>query len=154
MAKSHQTFNKKNKEEKRKKKKVEKEERRKQRKLEKEASGPKSFEDMLTYIDENGNFSSTPPDPTKKIEINAEDIVLGVPSREPVIEEKIKRGRVKFYNDEKGYGFITDAKTNENVFVHVKNILEAIKENDKVVYEMGQGPKGPTAVNVMLASSE
>ena len=153
MAKSHQTFNKKNKEEKRKKKKVEKEERRKQRKLEKAAAGPKSFEDNLSYIDENGNLSSTPPDPTKKIEINAEDIVLGVPSREPVIEEKVKSGKVKFYNNEKGYGFITDAKTGDNVFVHVKNILEPIKENDKVVYEMGQGPKGPTAINVMLASS-
>ena len=56
MGRSHQSFNKSEKEKKRRKKQKEKAERRAQRKLEKEQNGPKSFEDMLSYVDENGNY--------------------------------------------------------------------------------------------------
>ena len=69
MAKSQQTFNKKEKEKKRLKKRQEKLERRAQRKLEKAERGKVAFEDMLSYVDENGNLTNTPPDPSKKKEI-------------------------------------------------------------------------------------
>jgi len=147
MAKSQQTFNKGEREKKRRKKKKEKLERREQRKLEKADKGKLSFEDQLAYVDENGNITREKPDPTKKIVINAEDIKLGGP-RETVSMEVIRNGRVKFFNEEKGYGFITDKETREGIFVHINNAYPSIKENHKVTFEIEQGPKGPTAVNV------
>ena len=66
MGRSQESFSKKEKEKKRRKKKQEKRERREQRKAEKEERGAVSFEDMLAYVDENGNLTSTPPDPSKK----------------------------------------------------------------------------------------
>jgi cold shock CspA family protein len=154
MAKSQDSYNKKEKEKKRLKKKKEKLERREQRKLEKEESGPLSFEDMLSYVDEDGNLTSTPPDPTKKKKvIKAEDIVLGVPPRDNTATETVRNGIVKFFNGEKGYGFINDVETNESVFVHVNNLSGPITENDKVTFEVEMGPKGMNAINVNLIKS-
>src|ERR1700744_2519873 len=67
----------------------------------------KSLEDMMAYIDEDGNITSTPPDARKqRKEINLEDIQLGAA---PIIEEDpVKNGFVSFFNDAKGYGFITE----------------------------------------------
>lgn len=151
MARSQQTFNKSEKEKKRRKKKQDKAERREQRKLEKAEKGKLSFEDQIRYLDEDGNLTTTPPDPTKKKkEIKAEDIALGVPSRNKEAEDPIRSGRVNFFNNEKGFGFITDAETRESVFVHINNTQEPIAENDKVIFEVEMGPKGPNALNVKL----
>lgn len=152
MAKSQQSFNKKEKEKKRLKKKKEKLERREQRKLEKAENGPKSFEDMLSYVDEDGNLTSTPPDPSKKKKIKAEDIVLGVPPTDKSIVETVRNGQVKFFNEEKGYGFINDLETKDSIFVHINNLSEPIQENDKVTFEVEMGPKGPNAINVKLVA--
>ena len=150
MARSNQSFNKKEKEKKKKKKREEKLERQRQRKLEKADAPKKSFEEMISYIDEDGNVTSTPPDPTKKKKIiKAEDIVLGVPKRENIPEEKVKTGKVKFFNHEKGYGFINDA-FGASMFVHINNCIDEIFENSKVTYEVEMGPKGPTAVRVQI----
>ena len=151
MAKSQDSFNKKENEKKRKKKNQEKLERREQRKIQKAEGGVKTFEDMISYVDENGHFSSTPPDPSKKKVIKAEDIVLGVPSRDDTFVEPIHQGQVKFFNDEKGYGFIIDAETKESVFVHINNVADALRENDRVTFEVEMGPRGLNAVNVKLA---
>lgn len=152
MGKSQESFNKKEKEKKRLKKRKEKRERREQRKIEKEETGPKSFEDMIMYVDENGNLTSEKPDPLKmKVDIKLEDIVIGAAVRSDVEMDPIRTGRVKFFNDEKGYGFITDLETKESVFVHINNIAEPIKENDKVQFEVEMGPKGPNAVRVKMA---
>jgi len=152
MGKSQESFNKKEKEKKRLKKRKEKLERREQRKLEKAESGPKSFEDMISYVDENGNLTSEKPDPMKmKVDIKLEDIVIGAAARNEEEMDPIRQGRVKFFNDEKGYGFIMDLETKESVFVHVNNIAEPIGENDKVQFEVEMGPKGPNAVRVKMA---
>ena len=148
MARSQDSFNKKEKEKKRRKKNQEKQERREQRKVEKAEAGVKSFEDMLSYVDENGHLTSTPPDPSKRKKIRAEDIILGVPPRHDNPEENIRKGQVKFFNDEKGYGFIIDAETKESIFVHINNVTRQIRENDRVTFEVEMGPKGPSAVNV------
>ncbi len=67
---------------------------------------------MMAYIDENGNISSTPPDPRKKITINAEDIEIGVPKQRPVNpEDLLVRGIVTNFNYDKGYGFIKNSQT-------------------------------------------
>lgn len=151
MAKSQQSFNKKEKEKKRRKKKKEKKERREQRKIEKEENGTKSFEDMLMYVDEDGNLTPTPPDPTKKKkEIKLENIVLGAAPVDDTPVETVREGQVKFFNDEKGYGFINDKATKESIFVHVNNVEGEIRENDLVTFEVENGPKGPNAVNVKL----
>lgn len=151
MAKSQQSFNKKEREKKRRKRKQEKKERREQRKLERAENGAKTFEEMLSYVDENGNLTSTPPDPAKKKKVKVEDIVLGVPPKDDTPMDTIRKGQVKFFNDEKGYGFIIDAETKESVFVHVNNTNDPIGENDKVIFEIEMGPKGPNAINVKLA---
>jgi cold shock CspA family protein len=106
---------------------------------------------MLAYLDENGNLSSKPPDPRKKIIINVEDIEIGVPKqREISPEELIRKGVVTFFNDAKGYGFIKDLESQESVFVHANSLTETIKENNKVSFEIEMGPKGSNAVNVKL----
>ncbi len=145
------SYNKKEKEKKRLKKQKAKQERREQRKLEREEAGKKSFEDMIMYVDEDGNLTPDKPDPTKKKrEIKVEDIVLGVPTKSDEDDDPIRNGRVKFFNTEKGFGFIIDDITKESIFVHVNNLQEEIHENDKVVYEVEMGPKGPNAVNVKI----
>ncbi len=154
MSKSQQTFNKKEREKKRRKRKESKREKRQQRKLEKSEAGKKSFEDQLSYVDEFGNLSSTPPDPKTRNEIKAEDIVLGVSPQERVPDLRIRKGIVKFFNVEKSYGFITDLKTQDSVFVHANDLTISLKENDKVIFEVEKGPKGLVAVNVKFASVE
>jgi cold shock CspA family protein len=154
MARSQDSFNKKEKEKKRRKRKQDKAEQREQRKLDKLENGPKSFEDMIMYMDENGNFSKTPPDPSKRTKIKAEDIILGIPPKEDIPYDPIRKGEVKFFNTEKGYGFIIDVDTKDSIFVHVNNIAEPITEKDKVTYEVEMGPKGPNAINVKMAVPE
>jgi cold shock CspA family protein len=150
MAKSQESFNKKEKEKKRRKKKKDKAERRAQRKLEKEEAGPKSFEDMLSYVDEDGNLTSTPPDPAKKKKIKLEDIQIGVTPQDNTPMDINRTGKVKFFNDEKGYGFIIDAETEESIFVHANNVSGSLKENDKVTFEIEKGPKGLNAIKVVI----
>ena len=150
MGKSQESYNKKEKEKKRRKKKKDKQERQEQRKAEKAERGTKTFEEMLSYVDENGNLSSTPPDPSKKVKIKAEDIIIGVPPRDDSPMETIRKGQVKFFNDEKGYGFIIDDETKESIFVHVNNVEEENREKDRVSFEVEMGPKGPSAINVKI----
>jgi len=63
----------------------------------------------------------------------------------------MNKGTVKFFNDSKGYGFIKDEETNKEYFVHVTGLIDEIKENDEVTYELQEGRKGLNAVNVKLA---
>ena len=62
----------------------------------------------------------------------------------------MKRGVVKFYNNEKGFGFIVDSDSKEDVFVHKTGTRTRINEGDQVSYEVEDGQKGPSAVNVEL----
>ena len=63
----------------------------------------------------------------------------------------MQEGTVKFFNESKGFGFITPNNGTADIFVHVSGLLCDIKEKDQVVYEVQQGKKGPNAVNVKLA---
>lgn len=62
----------------------------------------------------------------------------------------MKQGTVKFFNATKGFGFITPDESGQDVFVHQTGLIDEIKENDKVEYEMGEGRKGPNAINVRV----
>lgn len=63
----------------------------------------------------------------------------------------MKKGTVKFFNHTKGFGFIKDEETSEEYFVHSTGLVDRIRDNDVVTFEVEQGRKGPNAVNVKLA---
>ncbi|GAA4452627.1 cold shock domain-containing protein [Nibrella saemangeumensis] len=57
-------------------------------------------------------------------------------------------GTVKFFNESKGFGFITPSDSGPDIFVHVSGLKDNVRENDKVQYDVEQGKKGLNAVNV------
>ena len=145
MARPQESFGKKEKEKKRLKKREEK-----QRKKEERKSSAKSgdLEDMLVYVDENGQLTDTPPDPSKKVKVDAESIVIGVPKKEYVEEDPFHKGKVEFFNDSKGFGFINDLDSQEKYFVHISELVDEVKEGDNVIFEIERGMKGMNAVRV------
>jgi CspA family cold shock protein len=62
----------------------------------------------------------------------------------------MKEGTVKFFNESKGYGFVVDDETKEEYFVHVTGLIDEIKENDQVTFELKEGRKGLNAIDVKL----
>jgi cold shock CspA family protein len=146
LGRSTETFSKKEREKARSRKAKEKKEKAEDRKA--NGSKGKSLEDMMAYIDEHGNITSTPPDPSKKIRVNAADIQTGVAKKEDVPYDTVRNGIVSFFNEAKGYGFIKDMQTQESVFVHINSLTEPLKENNLVTFETEQGQKGLSAINV------
>jgi cold shock CspA family protein len=148
MAKSQQTFNKSEKEKKRLKRREEKQ----KKKLARKAAAKESGGGIpLAYVDFNGNLVDTPPDPSLKVEIEAEDIVLGIPKKEETDEEKfdpVRNGKVSFYDSSKGFGFIIDAVDQQKYFTHVSGLIDEIVENDTVSFELEKGMRGMNAVKV------
>jgi CspA family cold shock protein len=65
----------------------------------------------------------------------------------------MKQGTVKFFNNSKGFGFIKPSDSSEDIFVHVSGLIDEIKENDQVKYEVEKGKKGLNAVNVEVIYS-
>ncbi|MFM2385880.1 MAG: Cold shock-like protein CspC [Bacteroidota bacterium] len=65
----------------------------------------------------------------------------------------MQEGTVKFFNEAKGFGFITPNDGSAEIFVHVSGLISKIRENDRVVYEVQDGKKGLNAVNVKLAQT-
>lgn len=64
----------------------------------------------------------------------------------------MSEGTVKFFNEAKGFGFITPADGGADVFVHVTGLVDKVTQNDRVTYEVQDGKKGKNAVNVRKAS--
>ena len=147
MAKSQQTYSKTEKEKKRLKKREEK-----QKKKEARKAGKDSGEGIpFAYVDHNGNLVDTPPDPSDKVKIDAEDIVLGIPPKEEGEGDKfdpVRTGRVSFFDFDKGFGFIVDAENSQEHFVHVSGLIDEINEGNQVSFELEQGRKGLNAVRV------
>lgn len=139
------SFNKKEREKKRQKRKRDKAEKREQKK----SSNTKPLEFM--YVGEDGNLTAEKPtfDPSKRTEI--EDIEISTRRTGKSSDSKFtKTGAVKFFNTEKGYGFIEEKDSGESYFVHIDNLSSPVKEHDKVTFEVGKGPKGPIALDVKL----
>jgi cold shock CspA family protein len=148
MARSSETFNKREKEKIRLQKRKEKDQRKEDRKAGKET---KSFEDMLAYVDENGNFTSTPPDFTKKRVIRETEIDLTSRNKGGAASPSVRQGSVKYFDSSKGYGFIKDNQSSEEFFFHFKSADFATAQGDKVTFETEMGPKGPNAVRISKA---
>ena len=62
----------------------------------------------------------------------------------------MEHGTVKFFNNAKGFGFITPDDNSKDVFVHKNNLIDRIKDGDKVVYDVEESEKGLNAVKVQL----
>lgn len=62
----------------------------------------------------------------------------------------MQKGTVKFFNNSKGFGFIKPADSSEDIFVHSTGLIDQIRENDQVQYEVEKGKKGLNAVNVQV----
>jgi cold shock protein len=59
-------------------------------------------------------------------------------------------GKVKFFNQQKGFGFILDDETQKDVFVHVTGLIDKIKDDDEVSFDIVEDRRGPKAINVRL----
>lgn len=144
MAKSQQSFSKKEREKKRQKRKEEKVKKREDRK-----NNPEDKGENLTWVDEFGNFHDSPPEKRKKIK--ASDIVLGVPKKTDFEDvDPVKTGVVTSFNDSKGYGFIREKHSQESIFFHISDCEEEVVENNMVSFEIEQGPKGSNAKKVKV----
>ena len=62
----------------------------------------------------------------------------------------MKEGKVKFFNQQKGFGFIKDNESEEEYFVHVTGLIDQVRDDDDVTFELKEGPKGLNAVDVRL----
>lgn len=148
MGRSQESFNKKEVRNKKEKKRKDKEKKRLSRK---DNDGKSSLDDMIAYVDENGQITSTPPDPGKKTEVELEDIEISTTRQDPSEkQDTVRKGIVAYFSDARGYGFIRDLTTQESFFVHINNTLEEIKEGNQVSFEVGRGPKGPIATGVKV----
>ena len=148
MGRSQETYNKKEVRNKKEKKRKEKEAKRQARR----ESEKTNMDDMIAYVDEFGMISDKPTDPGKKKPVKTEDIEISVPRGNSKDEEDpVKKGTVSFFNESKGFGFIKDMETKQNVFVHVNNVLGEIKEGNLVTYELEMGQRGQVAVKVQIS---
>lgn len=148
MGRSHETYSKKELRSKLEKKRKDKEQKRAKKKGEEKKS---SFEDMIAYVNEFGVITSTPPDPAKKTAVAAESIELKIIKNSPENSpDLVRKGVVTFYNESRGYGFISNMESNQRVFVHANSLLEPIAENNVVIFKIVNGPKGPSAIKVKL----
>ena len=142
MAKSV-TYNKRENEKKKQARRAEKQKKKEDRKLLGKAN---SFDDMIAYVDENGVITSTPPElnPNKE-EIKQEEILISTPKKENIEILTVLKGRVDYFNESKGYGFIKD--------LHVSNNpLTYISETDIVTFELERGLRGMNAINIRIES--
>ena len=133
-----------------KKRLAKREEKLKKKESKKLSGSSNSFEDMIAYVDENGMITSTPPtEDIKKEEINPDEIIIATPKKEEE-EPTILRGRVEFFNESRGFGFIKDLSGVEKYFFHVNNVIGNIAENNIVTFDLERGVKGMNAVNISL----
>lgn len=146
MGRSQESYHKKMVRQTKEKKRKDKEKRKAERKEGKSGGG---LDDMIAYVDADGNIVDTPPEPRKKDDIELEDIEVSVPKRDPDFAgDQIREGRLNSFNDSKGFGFIRDSDTGDDVFVHINEFMDEINEGDRVSFELSHGPKGHFAIKV------
>lgn len=144
MAKSQQTFNKLEREKNKAKKR---EAKRKKMAARKEARARGEIkQDEFVYVDFNGNFTDTPPDPAEKEQISLESIIIS-PTKKDDVDTRVT-GKVTFYDDEKGFGFIKNPLSQDSHFFHFSECPDTLTIGDKVEFELMRGEKGMNAVKI------
>lgn len=146
MAKSQNSFIKKQKADRKRKKKEEKFQKKLQRK-DQETSG--NLDDMIAYVDEYGNIVDQPvekADPDE--EPSPEEQRAMMEAIGETVEEEVMKGVVKFFNEEKGFGFIRLKGSGKDVYVQRSGLLDQISDNDRVSLTLEEGVRGPVAVDV------
>ena len=118
------------------KKRLAKREEKQKKKDSKKLSSKSSFDDMIAYVDENGM-------------ITLDEIIIATPKKEDE-EPVILRGRVEFFNEARGFGFIKDLAGVDKYFFHVNNVVGNISEGNIVTFDLERGVKGMNAVNICL----
>ncbi|MBS1512973.1 MAG: cold shock domain-containing protein [Bacteroidetes bacterium] len=101
------------------------------------------IEEMMAYLDENGNLSNTPPG-TRPAKPAYENRSYNIKDTAALLFT----GVVSFFNTAKGYGFINDSQNGKRVFVHSNNLLQPVQEGDEVMYHTRKTDKGWEAVQV------
>lgn len=144
MAKAHETSIKKEIA----KKKIQKRKDKEEKKAQRQSDKGKGLDAMMAYVDENGNLTDTPPDPSKRKEIKSEDISLSASANIQEESTGELEGTVTFFNTAKGFGFIKETKTQTSYFVHMNDLSGPITERDKVVFQIAKGHKGMHAIMV------
>ncbi len=141
-----ETFSKKEKNNKKAKAKLDKAEKREYRKTNNDKG--KSLEEMLAFVDENGNLTPFAPKAgTESIPLHELAAMAKVKQRPP--EETTRTGFVSFFNSTKGFGFITDdTNSRESIFFHTNQLLQPVKEKDRVSFTRERTPRGFNALNV------
>ncbi|MFN8415735.1 MAG: cold shock domain-containing protein [Cytophagaceae bacterium] len=152
MAKSRETYSKKEKEKQKIKKRQDKAEKREARKS--DGSKDNSLESMLAYVDENGNITSVPQDLQKRKEVDLESITLGAARRDETEEDEFHTGIVTFYNEQKGFGFVKDDASGESIFIHSTAIIDPIKGREKITYKVENSPRGLVALEVKIVPNK
>lgn len=122
-----------------------------QKKEERKQQSPDSFEDMIAYVDANGVITDTPPEPIQEEEkIELEDIEISIPRKEDDEEAGEPTGRVDFYDETRGFGFIKEQHSVNKYFFHKSNAEDGITEGHLVTFRLERGPKGMNAVDVKI----
>jgi len=147
MGRSSISFNKKELEKKRAQKKKEKQQRKEERKA---SGGSGSLDDMIAYVDENGVITTEMPVPGKKEKIDVNNIAVSTPKKED-IDEPVLKGRVEYFNKDKGFGFIKDMASTEKYFFHIKEAFPEITEGSIVSFELARGNRGLNAIKIIPA---
>jgi len=143
MGRSQESFRKKEQNKKREQKKKEKE-LKKENRLNHSDKG-KSFEDMLAYVDEYGNITTEKPQEVKKSTVKLEEIQISTPRMTD--EDEPIEGKVKYYNEERGYGFINTLH-GERVFFLITDAPRIPNLEEKVTFKVQKSPKGLQATNI------
>ncbi len=149
MARPKETFNKRAKEQQRLKHRRDKAEKMEERKL--NAKKGLKLEDMLAYVDENGNITDQAPDPKQKKLFRVEDIQIGIPAGN--VRAATHTGKLQFFNEEKGFGFIIDNQSQQRIFVHHSNLDMNVQVNDSLEYDIQHGERGLVAINIHRQSN-
>lgn len=142
-----QSFGKRENEKKKQAKRLEKQ----KRKEERQAAGTSSPDEMIAWVDEDGNITDVPPEERahRKSKIKLEDIAVSTPKKEENPDERM-RGRVEHFNSEKGYGFIKDLASTEKYFFHITSAPANIAEGNTVTFDLERGTRGMNAVGVTI----
>ena len=126
---------------------AEKQKKKEEKKLSNKAN---SFEDMIAYVDEKRHDNLYSSGRKHSQRRNKAGRNRHINSQKDKEEPVIRRGRIEFFNESKGFGFIKDLSGVEKYFFHINNVLTDIAENNIVTFDLERGLKGMNAVNVAL----